>query len=104
MVAREAIANAHKHAGATLIRVILGAPAGGLELAVVDDGCGIPAPLMHGRAGHLGIVGMRERALAVGARLVLHARRTGGTVVSLRWEEGTNNGRDLPGGRSRHDA
>ncbi|MEY4906373.1 MAG: hypothetical protein RL260_91 [Pseudomonadota bacterium] len=88
MVAREAIANARQHAGASLIRVLLSAPTGhgGLDLRVIDDGRGIPAPMLHGRPGHLGIVGMRERAIAIGARFAVVHASDGGTEVSLRWE------------------
>jgi PAS domain S-box-containing protein len=86
MVAREAIANARQHAGASLIRVLLGGTGGSLVLDVIDDGCGIPAPLVHGRPGHLGIVGMRERALAIGARFGVSAAPAGGTQMTLHWE------------------
>ena len=86
MVAREAIANARQHAGASLIRVLLGGEAGGLTLQVIDDGRGIPAPMQHGRPGHLGIVGMRERAIAIGARFSVAPGAEGGTEVSMRWE------------------
>ncbi len=86
MVAREAIANARQHAGASLIRVLLGGDNASLRLDVIDDGIGIPKPLAHGRPGHLGIVGMRERAIAIGARLRVEGASSGGTQVSLRWE------------------
>ncbi len=86
MVAREAIANARKHAGASLIRVLLGGGDTSLSLDVIDDGVGIPAPMVDGRAGHLGIVGMRERAIAVGARFAVGMGPAGGTQVALRWE------------------
>jgi PAS domain S-box-containing protein len=86
MVAREAIANARQHAGASLIRVMLGSAAGSLSLDVLDDGCGIPASVIHGRPGHLGIVGMRERAIAIGAHFAVDQGLQGGTRVTLRWE------------------
>ncbi|WP_338414368.1 PAS domain-containing protein [uncultured Sphaerotilus sp.] len=90
MVAREAIANARQHAGAGLIRVMLAAGEGSgsdeLALDVLDDGHGIPAPMQHGRPGHLGIVGMRERAIAIGARFSVGPGPDGGTLVSLRWK------------------
>jgi PAS domain S-box-containing protein len=86
MVAREAIANAQQHAGASLIRVVLGGDETSLSLDVIDDGCGIPAPLVRGRPGHLGIVGMRERSIAIGARFAVDADPSGGTRVTLRWE------------------
>ena len=86
MVAREAIANARQHAGASLIRVMLGGSRGALSLDVVDDGVGIPTPLVHGRPGHLGIVGMRERAFAIGASFAVERVAEAGTRVTLRWE------------------
>ena len=86
MVAREAITNAQQHAGATLIRLVLGGDDGSLGLDIVDDGTGVPAGLAQGRPGHLGMVGMRERATAIGAVFSVSAGPAGGTVVSLRWE------------------
>lgn len=86
MVAREAIANALLHAGATLIRVVVGGDPQALKLEVIDDGKGIAQPLLRGRPGHLGIVGMRERCIAIGARFAVANDPAGGTCVSLRWE------------------
>ena len=86
MVAREAITNALRHAGAGLIRVLLGGGQYALRLEVIDDGCGIAQPLVRGRPGHLGMVGMRERAIAIGARFAALPEPAGGTRVSLHWE------------------
>ena len=44
------------------------------------------APGFERRPGHLGLVGMRERARAIGATLTLTARDGGGTQLSLQWE------------------
>ena len=85
MVAREAIANALRHADASYIEVHLDGGAGWLRLDVDDDGSGMAPELAQGRPGHLGIVGMRERALAVGAHFTLTQRPEGGTRVTLAW-------------------
>ncbi len=86
MVAREAMANALLHANAhsVVLRVVGNADL--LQLSVTDDGVGLNPDMAAGRAGHLGIVGMRERALAIGARLNVQSLTGGGTVVSLIWE------------------
>lgn len=89
MVAREAVANARQHAQASLIRVSLDGDAASLALEVIDDGGGIADPMMKGRPGHLGIVGMRERAVAIGAVFRVRRGPTGGTVVSLHWQAAT---------------
>jgi PAS domain S-box-containing protein len=86
MVAREAITNAQQHAHASLIRTVLGGDGRSLCIDVVDDGVGLAANLAHGKPGHLGMVGMRERTHAIGARFSVHAGPGGGTTVSLRWE------------------
>lgn len=83
MITREAVANALQHAQARSILVSLDGDTGFLCLRVEDDGMGISADLSEGVPGHLGIVGMRERAQAVGGQLTVQARAEGGTVVDL---------------------
>ncbi len=85
MIAREAISNALAHAKADLIQVLLRADAGGLVMEVVDDGRGFDSELRSSRAGHLGLVGMRERAAAVNARLSFSSLSGDGTRVKLMW-------------------
>ncbi len=88
MIAREAVVNARLHADATLVRVIVDGDGRWLTLTVVDDGRGIADTMRQGRPGHLGLVGMRERALAIGAGLEVVRLADGGTSVVLRWPEG----------------
>jgi hypothetical protein len=87
MVVREAIANARLHPHASLIRVLLGGDEHRLAVDVIDDGAGISADMKQGRPGHLGIVGMRERAISIGARFAIQAEPGGGTRVCLHWQE-----------------
>jgi signal transduction histidine kinase len=89
MVVREAIANARLHARASLIRVLLEGDAQRLDVDVVDDGVGIEPDMQLGRPGHLGIVGMRERASSIGASCSITAEPGGGTRVCLRWTAAT---------------
>ncbi len=85
MVAREALANAVLHASASEVVVKIDGETEWLHLQVIDDGKGLSAKMAAGRPGHLGIVGMRERALAIGARMEARGRPQGGTEISLTW-------------------
>ena len=81
-IMQEALANAAKHADATLIRVRLEADAGGLRLSVVDNGRGFE--LGTTPASGYGLRSMRERAEAIGASLAVESEPQGGTrVVAL---------------------
>ena len=86
MVVREATANAVQHAQATLVRVLLSGGPSDLVVEVIDDGGGWPLDAQIPRPGHLGVVGMRERALAIGARFTISPNPEGsGTAVRLEW-------------------
>nr|WP_297355743.1 PAS domain S-box protein [uncultured Caldimonas sp.] len=84
-IAREAIANALKHARARFICVLLEGRDDRLLLRVEDDGVGLPAGSSTVRPGHLGVVGMRERATAIGGEFSIGPGPDCGTVVQLRW-------------------
>ena len=86
MVVREATANAVQHADASLVRVVLAGDAARLRVEVINDGRGWPVDAQSARPGHLGVVGMRERALAIGGRFTISPNRSGGgSVVCLEW-------------------
>jgi two-component system sensor histidine kinase UhpB len=86
-VCQESLANVAQHARANRVEVelALGAPT---VLRVRDDGCGFDGERAEGdrgrgRAGGLGLSGMRERALLAGARLDVDSRPGAGTTVEL---------------------
>ncbi|MBW8843379.1 MAG: PAS domain S-box protein [Burkholderiales bacterium] len=86
MVAREGMENALRHARPGEVRLSLLGDTGELTLSVADDGIGL-VPGFERRPGHLGLVGMRERARAIGATLELAAGDGGrGAQLSLRWK------------------
>ncbi len=85
MVAREALNNALRHARARVIVVLVEGDEGRLDAFVRDDGRGMPERAPADRPGHLGMVGMRERALAIGARLRIESLAGTGTTVQLHW-------------------
>ena len=85
MVAREAIGNALCHARCLSLTVGI-EPLGtlGLRLLVQDDGIGLGPIGQAVKPGHLGLVGMRERAQAIGAHLSARsADNACGTVIEL---------------------
>jgi PAS domain S-box-containing protein len=85
MVAREALGNALRHAQASCIRLQASGDERRLALQVIDDGVGDTELASRLRPGHLGLVGMRERALAIGARLDYESSPAQGTTVHLTW-------------------
>lgn len=86
MIAREALINAIQHSAARHIKTRLYGDERELHMEVADDGVGVPEAMSQGRPGHLGLVGMRERALAIGARLSIRTPVLGGAAVQLDWE------------------
>lgn len=97
MVAREATSNAVQHAKATLVRVVLAGDESQFRIEVIDDGQGWPLDTQIARPGHLGVVGMRERALATGARFSI-APNPGG-APSCGWTGVCVDEQALSGGR-----
>jgi PAS domain S-box-containing protein len=85
MIVREGLENALRHARPTEVRVSFYGSAEEIELGVADDGSGLDAGFER-RPGHLGLIGMRERARAIAARLELGPRQGGGTQLTIRWQ------------------
>ncbi len=81
-IAQEAMANAQRHAQATLVEVRLSSAADELTLEVVDNGRGMPEKIDD--RGHWGIVGMRERASRIGASFQIESQLNHGTKVTVR--------------------
>lgn len=84
IIGREAINNCFTHGDAKHIEVELIYDEKSLALRVRDDGKGMDAETAQsGRAGHWGIVGMRERAKSLGATLNIWSRAGSGTEIEL---------------------
>jgi two-component system sensor histidine kinase UhpB len=88
-VAQEALTNVTRHAGATVVELVVAEDDRGVELRVSDDGRGFdPAVLPHvksltpGRG--LGLIGMAERARLIGGELDVRSAPGGGTTIALR--------------------
>lgn len=83
---QESLNNVARHAGAAQVTVRLVAESEQIRLEVQDTGKGFT---MNGdwvdlvRQGHLGLVGMKERAEAVGGRLEVHSAPGKGTLIRV---------------------
>jgi signal transduction histidine kinase len=81
---QEALANVERHSGATQVAVRWSYSDHGARLEVSDNGKGFDPTTVEG--DHYGIVGMRERADAIGARLQIVSRNARGTSVVVELE------------------
>jgi signal transduction histidine kinase len=81
-IAHEALGNALRHAGASVIRVSV---SGGqsVRLVVADDGTGFDLDATVRTSGRLGLTSMRERAEALGGTLDLRTAPGRGTTVTV---------------------
>jgi two-component system sensor histidine kinase UhpB len=68
-IVQEAVNNALNHGRPTRVDIELRAPAADLEIRVADNGRGLPDD--WSRPGHFGVIGMRERAVALGGSFEL---------------------------------
>jgi signal transduction histidine kinase len=82
-ILQEALTNVARHANATKVVVGLKSEAKDLILTVQDNGKGIDEKAIRAH-NSMGLLGMRERALAFGGATEVTAVPAGGTLVSLR--------------------
>jgi len=83
-IVQEAFNNIVQHSGATACTVSLSAGTGLLRLIVEDNGRGLgPLALAAEARQGLGLIGMRERAQALGGTFLIENGATGGTRISV---------------------
>jgi PAS domain S-box-containing protein len=82
-IVQEAMTNVARHARAKQLRIGLRLEDGSAVLTVADDGRGVTADELE-RATSLGIIGIRERALAVGGTVSFSGHPGRGTTVTVR--------------------
>ena len=80
-IGQEAVSNGIKHGHARNVRIALRYTAEKVILEVCDDGCGLAGE--HSKAGHFGMLDMRERAQALGSQLVVESAPGKGTIVAV---------------------
>jgi PAS domain S-box-containing protein len=96
---QECLTNVLRHAAASQVTVELGARNDALLLWVRDDGVGIPEAILE-QPATLGLLGMRERAAALGGTVTFARGDKCGTVVTVRIPEATSDGTN---GRGREE-
>jgi PAS domain S-box-containing protein len=79
-IVQESLTNVAKHANATAVKIDLVRQNGSLVLSISDDGQGIEDEF---KAGGIGLISMRERAIAVGARFYVKSALGCGTTIEL---------------------
>ncbi len=85
-IARESLTNIRKHAKAKQVEVCLKYEPTQVELRIADNGCGFAADEVIGYAvaeGKLGLLGMQERAGAIGGALIINSRPSKGTEIRV---------------------
>jgi PAS domain S-box-containing protein len=98
-IAQEALTNAAKHSGATLVRIVLKVEEPLVEMLIEDDGRGFIAETAAGSdPGHWGLRTIHERAEAVGGTLRIDSGEAGTLIiVSVRLGERRKGRRREPG-------
>lgn len=86
-IASEAVSNAQRHGCGSQVEVRGALAPHAARLIIEDDGAGIDTGrVKHAlRLGRLGLIGMRERAAAIGGEISVTQRSGGGTRVEVQW-------------------
>ncbi len=83
-IVQEALSNVARHSGATACTVSLNRGRDTLRLVIEDNGRGVGPIATRLSAGRgLGLIGMRERAQALGGTFTIKERDGGGTIVAV---------------------
>jgi PAS domain S-box-containing protein len=82
-MAQEALTNASKHAKPKAVSIVFRRNPGDVRLVVEDDGKGFDASETPS-AGHLGLVGMSERAHLVGGSITVESSPGHGTTICVK--------------------
>lgn len=82
-IVQESLTNVARHAQARRVDIRIARDGDTVRLSVRDDGVGFDPHAAQERGGRFGLLGMRERALKIGARLRLDSRNGGGTTIDV---------------------
>jgi signal transduction histidine kinase len=88
-ISQEALDNVERHAKATTLDLTWTCDGRHGRLVVADDGAGFdPGGMITAAGGTSGMTAMRERANAIGARLLVDSHPGGGTWISIEVDTG----------------
>lgn len=82
-IVQESLTNVARYAGASSVEITIGRHGDDIAVEVRDDGRGFDPAAISAKAS-FGLMGMRERALAVGGRVEIASAPSKGTIVSVR--------------------
>lgn len=82
-IAHEALQNVRKHANPANVSVELVEEDDGVRMRIADDGAGFDLETAHGKAGHLGLRAIRERATLAGGWSRVESQPGAGTTVEF---------------------
>jgi signal transduction histidine kinase len=99
-ISQEALGNVERHSDAKALDVTWACDGRHARLVVADDGAGFdPARLISAASATSGMTAMRERANAIGARLLVDSHPGGGTWIQVEVTVTPGAVPALPGGR-----
>ena len=98
-ILQEALTNVARHSGAKAVRIQFACLATGVQIAVIDDGCGFDVEAVAVSSQRLGIQSMRERAAMLGGTISFTSQRKG-TKILLQVPLSNKNDQPLMGPRS----
>ena len=80
-ILQEALTNVARHSGAKAVGIRFARLATGVEVAVIDDGCGFDVEAVAVSSQRLGIQSMRERAAMLGGTISFTSQRKGTKIL-----------------------
>jgi len=90
-IAQEALENTIRHSDATEVKLEIWGDNENLHMEIKDNGKGFDAEILENE-GRFGLKGMRERALAIGGKLVIDSQSGRGCVIRFGWKARNGNG------------
>ena len=79
-ICQESLTNVLRHAKASKVTITLTDKGDAIRLLIADDGCGFDTKV---RTRHLGLLGMKERAISINGEFIITSQPGLGTVINV---------------------